>query len=66
MTKVIIGMEAISIHNFHPAYLLANNYDLQKLSLETDVVNPKKTNNFMTFTNKIKIIPLLPITSRNT
>lgn len=46
MTKVIIGMEAISIHNFHPAYLLANNYDLQKLSLETDVVNPKKTKQF--------------------
>ena len=44
--KVIIGMEATSIYSFHPAYFFANDEDLQKLNLETDVVNPKNTKRF--------------------
>lgn len=44
--KVIIGMEATSIYSFHPAYFFANDEDLQKLNLETDVVNPRDTKRF--------------------
>lgn len=44
--KVIIGMEATSIYSFHPAYFFANDEDLQKLNLETDVVNPRDTKLF--------------------
>ena len=36
--KIIVGMEATSIYSFHPAYFLANDQDLQKLNLETDVL----------------------------
>ncbi|MCZ9646909.1 IS110 family transposase, partial [Lactobacillus crispatus] len=44
--KVIIGMEATSIYSFHPAYFFANDEDLQKINLETDVINPKNTKRF--------------------
>lgn len=44
--KIIIGMEATSIYSFHPAYFFANDEDLQKLNLETDVVNPRDTKKF--------------------
>lgn len=39
-------MEATSIYSFHPAYFLANDQDLQKLNLETDVVNPRDAKRF--------------------
>ena len=44
--KIILGMEATSIYSFHPAYFFANDEDLKKLNLETDVVNPRKTKQF--------------------
>lgn len=44
--KIIIGMEATSIYSFHPAYFFANDQDLQKLNLETNVVNPRDTKRF--------------------
>lgn len=44
--KVIIGMEATSIYSFHPAYFFANDEELKKLNLETDVVNPRDTKRF--------------------
>lgn len=44
--KIILGMEATSIYSFHPAYFFANDEDLKKLNLETDVVNPRNTKQF--------------------
>ncbi|CCI87528.1 IS110 family transposase [Lactobacillus gigeriorum] len=45
--KVIIGMEATSIYSFHTDdYFFANDQGLQKLNLETDVVNPRDTKRF--------------------
>ena len=45
--KVIIGMEATSIYSFHTDdYFFANDQDLQKLNLETNVDNPRDTKRF--------------------
>lgn len=64
--KVIIGMEATSIYSFHPAYFFANDEDLQKLILKLMSLILKTLNDFMTFTKKIRMILLMPITSLNT
>lgn len=44
--QIILGMEATSIYSFHPAYFFANDEDLKKFNLETDVVNPRSTKRF--------------------
>lgn len=56
--KVIIGMEATSIYSFHPAYFFANDEDLQKLNLETNVVNPRDTKRFHDLFEENKNNPL--------
>lgn len=56
--KVIIGMEATSIYSFHPAYFFANDEDLQKLNLETNVVNPRDTKRFHDLFEENKNDPL--------
>lgn len=56
--QIIIGMEATSIYSFHPAYFFQNDEDLQKLNVETDVINPKETSRFHKVFEESKTDPL--------
>lgn len=44
--KIVIGMESTSVFSFHPATLLGNDRDLQRIGAEVVVQNPKAIHRF--------------------
>lgn len=44
--KIVIGMESTSVYSFHPAILLDNDEDLQRIGVEVVVLNHKAIHRF--------------------
>lgn len=43
---IVVGMESTSVYSFHPATLLANDVDLQRIGVEVVTQNPKAIHRF--------------------